>query len=163
MLPDILAHNLKTIFCGTAAGKASARAGHYYAGRGNQFWSTLHRVGLTPRELHPVEDQSLLEFGIGLTDLAKGISGMDRDIPASAYQPERLRQIVTIWKPRAIAFNGKKAAESALPLNASTSFGCLHPPLIAETKVWILPSTSGAARRYWDVRIWQDFARSLNN
>ena len=55
---------------GTAAGRVSARRGLYYAG--NRFWRTLHEVGLTPIELRPGEHGKLLDYGIGLTDLAKG-------------------------------------------------------------------------------------------
>lgn len=37
MLPDLLRPGLRVVFIGTAAGAASARAGAYYAGPGNQF------------------------------------------------------------------------------------------------------------------------------
>ncbi len=50
MLNDLLAKNLDVIFFGTAAGNRSASMGHYYAGRGNQFWEVLHKVGLTSRK-----------------------------------------------------------------------------------------------------------------
>ena len=43
-LPDILQPNLKVVFCGTAAGDASAKKRAYYAGPGNRFWKTLHEV-----------------------------------------------------------------------------------------------------------------------
>jgi TDG/mug DNA glycosylase family protein len=104
MLPDILAPNLDVIFCGTAAGNRSAQLGHYYAGRGNTFWKTLVTVGLTPRLLAPEEDLMLLKYGIGVTDLAKSASGMDRDIPECAFIPERLFEIVSEYAPRAVAF-----------------------------------------------------------
>ena len=55
MLPDVLEPNLRVVFCGTAAGSASARAGAYYAGPGNSFWRTIHAIGLTPRQLRPQE------------------------------------------------------------------------------------------------------------
>ena len=32
-LPDYLTPNLRVVFCGTAVGKVSAPAGHYYSGR----------------------------------------------------------------------------------------------------------------------------------
>ena len=32
ILPDVLAPGLRVVFCGTAPGTASARAGAYYAG-----------------------------------------------------------------------------------------------------------------------------------
>ena len=59
ILPDLLPHNLKVVFCGTAAGTQSAQAGAYYAGRGNKFWRILHETGLTPRQLAPHEFPTL--------------------------------------------------------------------------------------------------------
>jgi len=55
VLPDVLAPGLAIVFCGTAVGTVSARRRAYYAGPGNAFWPTLHRVGLTPRQLLPEE------------------------------------------------------------------------------------------------------------
>jgi G:T/U-mismatch repair DNA glycosylase len=63
-----VAPGLRVVFCGTAPGAASARAGAYYAGPGNRFWLTLREVSLTPVLLHPAEFARLPEFGIGLTD-----------------------------------------------------------------------------------------------
>lgn len=48
-LPDQLGKHLRLVFVGTAAGQRSADLGHYYAGRGNRFWPTIHEVGITPR------------------------------------------------------------------------------------------------------------------
>jgi hypothetical protein len=66
------------VFVGTAAGKRSAELGHYYAGRGNRFWRTLHEVRLTPRRFKPAEFRNLLALGISLTDMSKLGAGMDR-------------------------------------------------------------------------------------
>lgn len=82
MLPDRLAPGLQVLFCGTAAGTASATRGHYYAGPGNRFWGLLAQTGLTPRLLRPDEDHLMPGFRTGLTDLAKGVAGMDREIRA---------------------------------------------------------------------------------
>ena len=85
ILPDLLAPGLDIVFCGTAVGAESARRRAYYAGPGNAFWPTLAQVGLTPRRLKPEEYPLLLTFGIGLTDLAKHVSGND-DILGHARQ-----------------------------------------------------------------------------
>ena len=77
VLPDVLGSGLSIVFCGSAAGAASARAGAYYAGPGNRFWPTLYRVGLTPRILAPADFRTVRRYGIGLTDLCKTESGSD--------------------------------------------------------------------------------------
>jgi len=38
ILPDLLASNLKIVFCGSAAGTKSAENKAYYAGPGNRFY-----------------------------------------------------------------------------------------------------------------------------
>jgi G:T/U-mismatch repair DNA glycosylase len=53
ILPDLLAPNLKIVFCGTAAGNKSAERKAYYAGAGNLFYHTLASSGFTPRILKP--------------------------------------------------------------------------------------------------------------
>ena len=62
VLPDVLGPGLRIVFCGSAAGAVSARVGAYYAGPGNRFWPTLHRVGLTPRLLAPAEFRTVLRL-----------------------------------------------------------------------------------------------------
>jgi TDG/mug DNA glycosylase family protein len=112
VLPDVLAPNLDVVFCGTAAGSRSAALGAYYAGRGNPFWDVLHWTGLTPRKLMPNEFRGLLEFKIGLTDLAKRTSGADASISHEHFDVlgtvERLRRL----RPHVVAFNGKRRHRS---------------------------------------------------
>ena len=109
-LPDLLAPNLRIIFVGTAAGKRSAELGHYYAGRGNRFWRTLHEVGLTPRQFAPEEDSNLLALHIGLTDMSKLGAGMDHQIASHEFDPAQFVANVRRYRPRAVAFTSKKAA-----------------------------------------------------
>jgi hypothetical protein len=63
-------------------GGCRRRGGHYYANPGNLFWRVLAETGLTPQRLRPEDDWRMPEFGLGLTDLAKGVAGQDADIPA---------------------------------------------------------------------------------
>src|SRR4051794_24990543 len=90
VLPDVLRRDLRVVFCGTAAGTTSARRREYYAGRGNRFWTILHETGLTPRRLRPAEFRDLVTYGIGLTDVCKTQDGMDRELRAAAFDPNRL-------------------------------------------------------------------------
>ena len=91
VLPDVLEPGLRIVFCGTAAGHVSARRGAYYAHPQNRFWPALHAIGLTPRRLKPEDYPELPQWGLGLTDLAKHVSGMDRDLPAGALGTRSLR------------------------------------------------------------------------
>ena len=84
VLPDVLRPGLKVVFCGTAAGTVSAARGWYYAHPQNKFWRALHAIGLTPRLLPPAEFAELPRYGVGLTDIAKHVSGMDKELPLGA-------------------------------------------------------------------------------
>src|SRR5437773_1698329 len=105
LIRDVLAPGLRVVFCGTALGKRSAQVGAYYAGRGNQFWRTLHEVGLTPVVLRPGEYPRLLEFGIGLTDICKTRSGSDEEVGRDGFDVARLITELECYAPGWIAFN----------------------------------------------------------
>jgi TDG/mug DNA glycosylase family protein len=155
VLPDLLRPGLRVAFCGTAAGTASARAKAYYAGPGNGFWATLHATGLTPVQLAPAEFARLPEFGIGLTDICKVLHGSDAEVGTVEFDVDGLRARVAAAEPGILAFNGKNAARGALEQNVE--FGP-RDEQIGGAEVWVLPSTSGAARRYWDIEPWRDLA-----
>ncbi|RUS60376.1 mismatch-specific DNA-glycosylase [Pseudorhodobacter sp. E13] len=159
MLPDLLAPRLEVVFCGTAASRASAARGHYYAGPGNRFWPLLHETGLTPHLFTPDEDHHLPALGLGLTDLAKTAAGMDRDIPATAYAPARLAELVAALRPKRLAFTSLTAARIAL--GARYPAGRAQSPLFADLPLWVLPSPSGAARATFSAAPWHDLAQAI--
>jgi TDG/mug DNA glycosylase family protein len=158
VLPDLLRPGLRVVFCGTAAGAASARAKAYYAGPGNAFWKTLHAVELTPVQLEPAEFERLPEFGIGLTDICKVLHGSDEEVGTVEFDVDGLRARIAEAEPANLAFNGKNAARGAL--ERDVRFGPQEEQ-IGGAAVWVLPSTSGAARRYWDLSPWQELAEAL--
>lgn len=157
VLPDVLGPGLKLVFCGSAAGTASARKKAYYAGPGNRFWKTLYDIGLTPRRLEPHEFVSVLDFGIGLTDVAKTVFGSDHELPRHAFDAHGLRNKIAQLAPGALAFNGKRSACEFFGVN-KVGYGRQNAG-IGRTVVFVLPSTSGAARRFWDVAHWSEVAQ----
>ncbi|WP_414897129.1 mismatch-specific DNA-glycosylase [Rhodovulum sp. YEN HP10] len=157
ILPDYVAPGLRTVFCGMAAGPRSAELGLYYAGHGNRFWPVLFRAGLVPEPLTVGSEARLLALGIGLTDLAKGAWGVDAAVPAVAHDPDRLARFVETWRPRSLAFNGKRAAQVFLG-RKRVGYGAQE---VRGLPVWVLPSTSGAAARYWDESVWRAFGTAL--
>lgn len=156
MLDDLLASDLKAVFCGTAAGAVSAARGLYYAGPGNKFWPILHKTGLTPHQLSPNDYLSLLQYGLGLTDVVKGQSGSDADIDFEGSDPHGLTAKLLKYQPRVLAFNGKKAAQVFLG-RTKVDFG-LQPENVGRTHLFVAPSTSGAASGYWDESHWFELA-----
>lgn len=159
VLPDVLRTGLRVVFCGTAAGTASARAGAYYAGPGNRFWGILFETGLTPRRLDPHQFAEVITYGIGLTDVVKTASGSDASLPTQAFDPDRLRQRIIELGPAVLAFNGKRSAKSFFEAT-KVEFGRQSVQL-GSTALFVLPSTSGAARGFWEPRYWYELAEHL--
>jgi TDG/mug DNA glycosylase family protein len=158
-LPDVLKANLDVVFCGTAAGDESARKRAYYAGPGNRFWKTLHEVRLTPRVLEPTEFREATEYSIGFTDLAKFTSGQDGGLKPADFDAASLREKIKRYAPRILAFNGKKAGSVFLGVK-SPNYG-LQQESVGTTALFVLPSTSAAARKFWDVRFWAELAAAV--
>ncbi len=128
----------------------------YYAGRGNRFWQTLFNIGLTPKVLRPDEYGTVLQYGIGLTDLVKHKAGEDIDLVERDFDVRSFLIKMELHRPVSIAFNGKASAKRVLG-NKSVKYG-LQSKKISDATVFVLPSTSGAARRFWDSRIWHELA-----
>jgi TDG/mug DNA glycosylase family protein len=71
ILPDYVAEDLAIIFVGTAASDISAATMHYYANPANRFWQLLYDAGFTGHLLSPAEDNTMVKYGLGLTDVVK--------------------------------------------------------------------------------------------
>jgi len=158
VLDDLLRPDLRVVFCGTQAGRASAERRAYYAGRGNRFWSTLFEVELTPALLRPERYADLLEHGIGLTDVAKATSGPDADLRRLHFDVDGFRRKISLNQPRFVAFNGKRSASVALEIPAPKLAYGAQAATIGGASVFVLPSTSGAAAAFWDRRPWAELA-----
>lgn len=156
MLPDVLEAGLKVVFCGTAVGDQSARRGAYYAGPGNQFWEILADTGLTPFRLRPEQYPTLIKYRIGLTDLVKGRSGRDANLSAHDFAVASFKMKIEKLAPKSVGFNGKKAAEEFLD-RKGIEYG-RQKDGIGPTAIFVLPSTSGAARGFWDPTYWRELA-----
>lgn len=156
VLPDVLAPGLQVVFCGTAVSTASALRGAYYAGPGNALWPTLFRVGLTPRLFAPEEYRDLNRHGLGLTDIVKITSGEDHSLSTEHFDSARLRKVILKYRPAVLAFTSKRAAREFV--GRPVKYGIL-PETIGETTLFVLPSPSGAARRYWSEEPWRELAR----
>jgi TDG/mug DNA glycosylase family protein len=85
----------------------------------------------------------------------KTASGSDREVGRRGVDPVRLAAAVAAASPAHLAFNGKNAARVAL--GRPVAYGPQTEPIGGAT-VHVLPSTSGAARGFWDIGPWQELA-----
>jgi double-stranded uracil-DNA glycosylase len=158
VLPDYLKPGLDLVLCGTAPGPVSAARGHYYANPGNRFWRTLYEVGLTPHLFRPEDDHLLNGIGIGLTDLVKTKSGLDRDLLTGDYDVVGLRARIAHFRPRVLAFDSLNAGRRVMGRKAEKG---LQTEAFGGADVFILPSTSGLACGHWDIGPWRELATHL--
>jgi mismatch-specific thymine-DNA glycosylase len=132
---------MKLILVGCNPGDRSARVGHYYAGRGNEFWPLLYESGIIPELIDHRNDKRLIEFGIGLTDLVKRSTRGVEELERQDYAEGRilLAQKLEEYAPRVVAFNGKITYEKFA--QRPCKFG-LQTGKLYGAHVFVLPSSS---------------------
>src|SRR5256714_7717558 len=82
-VPDLLARNLRVLFCGINPGLYSGATGYHFARPGNRFWPALYAAGFTTRLLAPHEEHELLKGGYGITNfVARATATADELAPA---------------------------------------------------------------------------------
>ncbi len=164
LIPDVLTEGLRVVFCGSALGDVSWERRAYYANPGNRFWQTLAEAGLTPRRLVAEEYSRLVDWDIGLTDLVKTDHGQDVHIFDGHVDMDEARRLLTAkvlrWQPRVLAFTSKTVAAQFLGRRALQG---RQQEYIGRTAVWVLPSTSGLARRFFDIEPWRELARFVQD
>ncbi|HET9886971.1 MAG TPA: G/U mismatch-specific DNA glycosylase [bacterium] len=147
-VPDVIAHDLRVLFCGINPGLYSAATKHHFARPGNRFWPALHQSGFTPRLLRPDEEEQLLALGFGITNLvARGTAGADELSRKELVAGRRkLASKVKRFAPRFIAILGIGAYRAAFERPDAT-LG-LQAELLGDSQVWVLPNPSGLNAHY---------------
>jgi double-stranded uracil-DNA glycosylase len=142
-VPDVLAPELKAIFCGINPGRVSAAARAHFANPRNDFWRLLHDAGLTPRVLAPDEQFDLLRYGFGLTNAAYRTTAGSGDLRRGDFagSAERLEGIARGLAPGVIAFVGKEAYRGAFSERPELG---LQKRKLGTARLYVLPSTSPA-------------------
>src|SRR5689334_23465954 len=90
-LRDVVAPDLKVLFCGINPGLYSAATGNHFARPGNRFWPALHAAGFTARRLSPWEKDLLLREGFGLTNLVARATASADELAAAELVAGRRR------------------------------------------------------------------------
>jgi len=145
-LPDYLRKGMKLVIVGCNPSESSVRAGHYYAGRGNQFWPMLYESGVVPEPFDYPDDRRIIEFGIASPISSRNPPGASRNsrariLPKAASSSRKKLEEFT---PRVVAFNGKIVYEQFA--QRKCNFG-LQKANLYGAQVYVLPSTSGQNAR----------------
>ena len=142
-VPDLIAPDLKILFCGINPSLYSAATGHHFARPGNRFWPAIYGAGFTQRLLKPWEEELLLEEGIGITNLVSRATATAAELTNDELRSgrQRLARKVRRFRPRCVAVVGIGAYRVAFGRpNATTG---LQPELLGASAVWVLPNPSG--------------------
>lgn len=142
-LRDIIAPDLRVLFCGINPGLYSAAVGHHFGRPGNRFWPALHASGFTPHLFHPSQDRSLLSLGLGITNVVPRTTASADQLTTAELLAgaAALRRKLLRFRPRVLAMVGLTAYRVAFSMPRA-AIG-LQPTLIGDTQIWLLPNPSG--------------------
>jgi TDG/mug DNA glycosylase family protein len=145
---DVIAPNLRVLFCGINPGLYTAAVGHHFARPGNRFWPALHAGGFTDRVLSPFDEHELLKSGYGITNVVSRTTAtadqLSRDEIIAGG--EQLRAKVLRYKPRVLAVLGVGAYRTAF--NQPKATIGRQAETIGDTILWVLPNPSGLNANY---------------
>jgi TDG/mug DNA glycosylase family protein len=130
------------LFIGLNPSPVSVTAGHYHQGKlGRTFWRRLMLATVLPAGT-PIEtaDEALLAAGHGITDLLKAPTARDDASDAllrAGVGP--LWQKIALWRPAAVVFIYKRAAEIAPRRDHAEPWGQLEGVALAGRPCFLLP------------------------
>ncbi|WP_225849733.1 G/U mismatch-specific DNA glycosylase [Streptomyces sp. HPF1205] len=158
-LRDVVAPDLRVLFCGINPGLMSAYTGHHFARPGNRFWPALHASGFTPRRFAPAEQWEVLELGFGLTNVAGRATARADELSREELMAggERLIAKVAAYRPGWLAVLGVTAYRVAFG-DKDARVGPQELRL-GGTRVWVLPSPSGLNAHWSPATLAQEFGR----
>jgi double-stranded uracil-DNA glycosylase len=147
-IPDVLGPGLDVVFVGINPGLWSGAVGHHFARPGNRFWKALHGSGFTDRILSPLEDASLLERNLGVTNLVARTTATAVELSAEELRlgAVRLGGRLEPLRPRFVAVLGIGAYRTGFGLPRAT-LGPQEEDL-GGARLWVLPNPSGLNAHY---------------
>ncbi|MGF1459105.1 MAG: G/U mismatch-specific DNA glycosylase [Leptolyngbyaceae cyanobacterium] len=147
-VPDIVGPELQVLFCGINASIYSAAVGHHFARPGNRLWKTLHYAGFTERILRPAEDQTLLTYGYGMTNIVARATARADELARPELEQGKTELITKVetHRPRWLAILGITAYRTAFA-QRQAQIG-YQSQTIGDTQLWVLPNPSGLNAHY---------------
>ena len=155
---DVIAPDLRVLFCGINPGLYTAWTGHHFARPGNRFWPALHAAGFTDRLLDPGEERLLLASGYGITNVVARTTATAAELAPGEFVAggRRLAAKVRRYRPRVLAVLGVTAYRAAFDRPAATVGR--QADTIGETVVWVLPNPSGLNAGWSAARLTEAYA-----
>jgi TDG/mug DNA glycosylase family protein len=148
VISDVIAPNLKVLFCGINPGLYSGATGHHFARPGNRFWPALYNAGFTGRLLSPHEERELLTRGYGVTNVVARTTARADELSQEELIAggRKLKMKVRRYRPKVLAVLGISAYRAAFD-RPQARLG-RQDDSIGETLIWVLPNPSGLNAHY---------------
>jgi double-stranded uracil-DNA glycosylase len=142
-VPDVIAPELKLLFCGINPGLYSAATRHHFAHPGNRFWPAVFAGGFTPEQLSPFDERRLLEWNYGITNMGSRATATAGELGAEELRSgaKRLRRKLKKYKPRFLAVLGVTSYRTAF--DEPEAVVGPQSKEIEGTRIWLLPNPSG--------------------
>lgn len=159
LVDDVIADGLSVLFCGINPGLMTAATGHHFARPGNRFWPVLHLSGFTPRLLHPSEQDELLRYGLGITNVAARATARADEVSDEEFREggRILAEKVERLRPRWLAVAGITAYRTAFG-DRKARIGP-QERTIGGTRIWALPNPSGLNAHWTAGKMAEEYAR----
>ncbi|KQX57408.1 MULTISPECIES: G/U mismatch-specific DNA glycosylase [unclassified Streptomyces] len=155
----MVAGGLSVLFCGINPGLMTAATGHHFARPGNRFWPVLHLSGFTPRQLRPDEQEELLAYGLGITNVVARATARADELTREEFREggRILSAKVERLAPRWLAVVGVTAYRTAFDEPKAV----IGPQrrTIGTTRVWALPNPSGLNAHWTAATMAEEYAR----
>jgi len=147
-VPDIIARGLKVLFCGINPGLYSGAVGHHFARPGNRFWKALFGAGFTDRLLSPWDEEMLLRFGCGITNIVNFATAQAQELSIQELREGAiaLKKKVLRYSPGVLAVLGIDAYRKAF--DRPRAVVGPQAEAIGRTRLWVLPNPSGINANY---------------
>lgn len=155
----MVAGGLSVLFCGINPGLMSAATGHHFARPGNRFWPALELSGFTPRLLKPAEQEELLTYGLGITNVVARATARADELSNEEFREggRLLSERVERLRPRWLAVVGITAYRTAF--GEKRAVVGPQERTIGETRIWALPNPSGLNAGWTLPAMAEEFAR----
>jgi TDG/mug DNA glycosylase family protein len=146
-LADIAPQRHGLLFVGLNPSPVSVAAGHYHQGvLGRRFWARLMEARIVPAATDPtMADEALEAAGHGITDLLKTPSARDTaDAATLTRGVAPLFQRVALWRPQAVVFIYKRAAETCAGRQLAEPWGQLAGVALGGRPCFLMPGPYAA-------------------
>jgi TDG/mug DNA glycosylase family protein len=163
-VPGIVGPDLRVLFCGINPGTRSGQLGQHFARPGNRFWKLLAASGLTDRLLAPAEQDKLLHYGLGITNLVDQTTASAAELSAAELRSgaPRLEHKAVALAPACVAVLGMQAYRVAF--GRPRADPGRQAERLGRSMLWLLPNPSGLQARYQMpemIEMWEELAAAV--